>query len=100
MAFSGISSAAGTFMVFLLGAFYQWRQVALYSSLVPMFTLFAVFFVKIDLFGIDLKKEILTSIFLPDTGNSNMALIEKSSDISGEGVVLVAWLGTSTSGFQ
>lgn len=48
MAFSGISSAAGTFMVFLLGAFYQWRQVAFFCSFVPMAMLFAVCFVMED----------------------------------------------------
>lgn len=48
MAFSGISSAAGTFMVFLFGTFCEWRQVALYCSFVPMLTLFGVFFVMVE----------------------------------------------------
>lgn len=91
MAFSGISSAAGSFMVFLLGAFYQWRQVALYSSLVPMVTLFAVFFVMIDLFGIDLgNKSILKPAFFFQIPETPIWLLSKNRPTSA--VKALCWL--------
>lgn len=45
MACAGISSSAGIFMVFLLGTFLSWRQVALTCICIPASTLFAIFFV-------------------------------------------------------
>lgn len=66
MAFSGISSAAGTFMVFLLGAFHQWRHVALCCSFVPMTTILAVSLVKIEttpLLHLNLKHIVISNIF-------------------------------------
>lgn len=46
MACSGISSASGIFMVFFLGSFLSWRQVAFICAVIPISSIIAVFFVR------------------------------------------------------
>lgn len=47
MACSGISSASGIFMVFFLGSFLSWRQVAFICAIIPISSIIAVFFVRL-----------------------------------------------------
>lgn len=45
LGFCGISSSCGIFMVYLLGAFLSWRQVALICISIPASTVVAIYFV-------------------------------------------------------
>lgn len=45
-AFSGISSTAGIFMVYLLGSFMSWRQVAYACAIIPMLNILVALFVS------------------------------------------------------
>lgn len=78
IALSGIAATLGLFIVYLLGSFMEWRNVALICLIVPIVTMIAVCFVSKYSFAYEFERIECMFHCYTDTRNTIVATVEKS----------------------
>lgn len=78
LAFIPIARYSGQFIVYFLGSFFAWRQVAFTCAAVPVIVVFAICFVRIQKMNILATDFVHLRSFLVDSGITKLVIITKS----------------------